>query len=90
MVLIRRSYKETIGCNTYGTQWNEDDICEQTRNRIQSIINGDIDEKIKERMGRTFSQLSDFQGLPEWLACYVVYGRTLKLQIYNGGQSQKT
>ena len=26
-------------------------------------------------MGRTFSQLSDFQGLPEWLACYVVYGR---------------
>ncbi|MGP1550441.1 MAG: type II CRISPR RNA-guided endonuclease Cas9, partial [Prevotella fusca] len=39
------------------------------------IIKGEIDEKIKERMGRTFCQLSDFQGLPEWLACYVVYGR---------------
>ena len=70
-----KAIKKLLAVMRMGTQWNEDDICEQTRNRIQSIINGDIDEKIKERMGRTFSQLSDFQGLPEWLACYVVYGR---------------
>lgn len=70
-----KAIKKLLAVMRMGTQWNEDDICEQTRNRIQSIINGIIDEKIKERMGRTFSQLSDFQGLPEWLACYVVYGR---------------
>lgn len=70
-----KAIKKLLAVMRMGTQWNEDDICEQTRNRIQSIINGDINEKIKERMGRTFSQLSDFQGLPEWLACYVVYGR---------------
>nr|WP_240616291.1 type II CRISPR RNA-guided endonuclease Cas9 [Prevotella jejuni] len=70
-----KAIKKLLAVMRIGTLWNEDDICEQTRNRIQSIINGDIDEKIKERMGRTFSQLSDFQGLPEWLACYVVYGR---------------
>ena len=70
-----KAIKKLLAVMRMGTQWNEDDICEQTRNRIQSIINGVIDEKIKERMGRTFSQLSDFQGLPEWLACYVVYGR---------------
>ena len=70
-----KAIKKLLAVMRMGDLWNETDICEQTRNRIQSIINGDIDEKIKERMGRTFSQLSDFQGLPEWLACYVVYGR---------------
>lgn len=70
-----KAIKKLLAVMRIGALWNEDDICEQTRNRIQSIINGVIDEKIKERMGRTFSQLSDFQGLPEWLACYVVYGR---------------
>lgn len=58
-----------------GDLWDETDICEQTRDRIQNIIKGHIDEKIKDRMGRTFCQISDFQGLPEWLACYVVYDR---------------
>lgn len=70
-----KAIKKLLAVMRMGNLWNEVDICEQTRNRIQSIINGDIDEKIKERMNRTFSQLSDFQGLPEWLACYVVYGR---------------
>lgn len=70
-----KSVKKLLAIMRMGGLWNETDICEQTRNRIQSIIKGEIDEKIKERMGRTFSQLSDFQGLPEWLACYVVYGR---------------
>ena len=70
-----KAVKKLLAVMRMGSLWNETDICEQTRNRIQSIIKGEIDEKIKERMGRTFCQLSDFQGLPEWLACYVVYGR---------------
>ena len=70
-----KAVKKLLAVMRIGSQWNEANICEQTRNRIQSTIKGEIDEKIKERMGRTFFQLSDFQGLPEWLACYVVYGR---------------
>ena len=70
-----KAVKKLLAVMRIGSQWNEANICEQTKNRIQSIIKGEIDEKIKERMGRTFCQLSDFQGLPEWLACYVVYGR---------------
>ena len=70
-----KAVKKLLAVMRIGSQWNEANICEQTRNRIQSIIKGEIEEKLKERMGRTFCQLSDFQGLPEWLACYVVYGR---------------
>lgn len=70
-----KAIKKLLAVMRMGDLWNETDICEQTRDRIQNIIKGDIDEKIKDRLGRTFSQLSDFQGLPEWLACYVVYGR---------------
>lgn len=73
-----KAIKKLLAVMRMGSLWNEADICEETKVRIQHIIVGDIDEKTKERMGgngRLFTQLSDFQGLPEWLACYVVYGR---------------
>ena len=41
-------------------------------------MKGDIDEKFKEKISSclsSYNQVSDFQGLPVWLACYVVYGR---------------
>lgn len=70
-----KAIKKLLAVMRIGDFWDEANICEQTKNRIHNIINGEIDEKIKERMGRSFTQISDFQGLPEWLSCYVVYGR---------------
>ncbi|WP_028897309.1 type II CRISPR RNA-guided endonuclease Cas9 [Prevotella sp. HUN102] len=73
-----KAIKKLLAVMRMGNDWNEDNICVDTRKRIEDIINGDIDEKIRSRMGqgmRSFESVSDFQGLPEWLACYVVYGR---------------
>ncbi|KXA36902.1 type II CRISPR RNA-guided endonuclease Cas9 [Prevotella corporis] len=73
-----KAVKKLLAVMRMGSMWSEANICEETQNRIRSIIRGDIEEKIKERMGhtaRSFNQIDDFQALPEWLACYVVYGR---------------
>lgn len=73
-----KAIKRLLAVMRKGFLWNEQDICDETRKRIEIIIKGDVDEKVKERMGHaaySFDRVSDFQGLPEWLACYVVYGR---------------
>ena len=57
-----KAIKKLLAVMRIGTQWNEDDICEQTRNRIQSIINGDIDEKIKRTNGSHFQPIIRFSG----------------------------
>ncbi len=73
-----KAVKKLLAVMRKGSLWHEEDICEETKDRIGHILRGDIDEKIRERIESavsSFSQLADFQGLPEWLACYVVYGR---------------
>lgn len=63
-----------------GKYWNWDKIDEKTQQRIAKIITGEFDEKIKKRVREKaekhkLSTESDFQGLPLWLAQYVVYDR---------------
>jgi len=61
-----------------GKYWKEEDIDENTRNRIEKIINGEFDDKIRMRVREKSIDLTDilqFKGLPLWLACYVVYDR---------------
>lgn len=73
-----KAVKKLLAVMRMGSHWCEDDICKETKERIEHILQGDVEEKIKERMNHTaysLGELSDFQGLPEWLACYVVYGR---------------
>ena len=73
-----KAVKKLLAVMRMGSHWQEDEICKETKKRIEDILQGNVDEKIKERMIHTvysFGELSDFQGLPEWLACYVVYGR---------------
>ena len=73
-----KAVKKLLAVMRMGSRWQEDEICKETKKRIEDILQGNVDEKIKERMIHTaysFGELSDFQGLPEWLACYVVYGR---------------
>lgn len=59
-----------------GKYWSEDAIDSKTIARIQHILSGEVDDCISEQV-RTklaaMNELSDFQGLPLWLAEYVVY-----------------
>ena len=61
-----------------GHHWNEADIDKGTRVRIDKIIDGEYDEtitpRIREMLGG-MTDISQYGGLPLWLACYVAYNR---------------
>ena len=67
-----------------GTHWDVSMIHPDTFLRIQDLLDGVANEaftdKVRERLGKAqeiygLNQTNHFQGLPLWLACYVVYGR---------------
>lgn len=59
-----------------GAYWNEEAIDAQTKSRIEHILTGEVDDSVSERVREkldTMNEVKDFQGLPLWLAEYVVY-----------------
>lgn len=65
-----------------GKYWNESDILSEagTIDRIKKIITGEFDPDIRNRVREHserfhLEKITDFQGLPVWLACYIVYDR---------------
>lgn len=73
-----KATKKLLALMRMGAYWSEDNICPSTLERINLIIAGEVDSNLQKRMRleqRSFTRVSDFQGLPTWLACYVVYGR---------------
>lgn len=69
-----KAVKKLLSVMRMGSMWHEEDIPES----VNAIIDGEIDEKIAARVlrsGYAFTSKQSFKGLPEWLACYVVYGR---------------
>ena len=59
-----------------GEYWSEDAIDAQTKSRIDHILTGEVDDSVSERVREkldTMNDVQDFQGLPLWLAEYVVY-----------------
>lgn len=61
-----------------GKYWSADHIDEKTRQRISMLINGIEDTSIAKRVrGQAIglTSVESFQGLPLWLASYVVYNR---------------
>ena len=73
-----KAIKKLLPLMRMGKYWNENNIDEQTRNRIDKIISGEYDENIRTRVREKAMHLdeaSSFKGLPLWLASYVVYDR---------------
>jgi CRISPR-associated endonuclease Csn1 len=63
-----------------GCYWNDSNIQENSILRINHLLTGEVDENISSKTReeinkRKFLSISDFQGLPTFLACYIVYGR---------------
>ena len=59
-----------------GEFWKEENIDPQTKQRIEHILTGEVNDAISNRVREKLKDLdniSDFQGLPLWLAEYVVY-----------------
>lgn len=73
-----KAIKKLLPLMRMGRYWSASAIDKNTLERIDKIINGECDENIRNRVREktmSLSSLDDFQGLPLWLACYVVYDR---------------
>lgn len=73
-----KAIKRLLPLMRMGKYWNYDAIDANTRNRIQKIVTGEYDEKIRNcvrDLSINLNKETDFKGLPVWLACYIVYDR---------------
>lgn len=73
-----KAIKKLLPLLRFGNHWNYNAIDTISKERIDKIITGEYDEKIKNRVREKAEHLTvaiDFQDLPLWLAQYVVYGR---------------
>ena len=78
-----KAIKKLLPLMRKGHHWKQEAIDPSTLERIQKIIDGEIDEGICDRVREktmNLSSVNDFQGLPLWLACYVVYNRHSEAQ----------
>lgn len=73
-----KAIKKLLPLMRIGKYWYENKIDTKTKERIEKITTGEYDENIRDRVREKtikLTELSHFQGLPEWLAKYVVYDR---------------
>ncbi len=80
-----KALKKLLPLMRMGKYWNYEAIDLNTRQRIEKLLTGEIDETIHDKVREKTSHLTDekqFKGLPEWLAAYVVYGRHSEMSEY--------
>ena len=73
-----KAIKKLLPLMRMGKYWNECEIHEKTKQRIEKIINGEFDDKIHHRVREkaiTLTEINHFRSIPLWLACYIVYDR---------------
>lgn len=73
-----KAIKKMLALMRVGKFWSEDQIDSSTQERISKLLSGEFDESIRDRVREktiSLQSIHDFQGLPVWLACYVVYNR---------------
>ena len=78
-----KAIKRLLPLMRMGRYWNADDIDTATLERIHKLIHGECDEKISTRAREkaiSLNSLENYQGLPLWLACYVIYDRHSEAQ----------
>jgi CRISPR-associated endonuclease Csn1 len=73
-----KALKKLLTLMRFGKYWNENNIDAKTLTRIDKIQTGEFDENIRTRVREKaihLNVLSDFKGLPLWLASYIIYDR---------------
>lgn len=73
-----KAIKKLLALMRIGKYWSPDLMDSETSDRIGRILSGEFDPGIKDSIRQRASGLTcinDFQGLPVWFACYIVYGR---------------
>ena len=75
-----KAIKKLLPLMRFGVDWNYEQIDDNSKIRIDNIINAIVDENIKNRVRefieiRNITNEKQFQNLPLWLAQYIVYNR---------------
>ena len=78
-----KALKKLLPLMRVGKFWDESQIDLKTKSRIQTILDGVVDDSISPQVREKilsfkpfdFHVISDFSGLPTFLAAYVVYNR---------------
>lgn len=73
-----KAIKKLLTLMRFGSNWNENNIDSKTLARIDKIQTGEFDENMRNRVREKaihLSKITDFQGLPLWLASYIIYDR---------------
>ena len=73
-----KAIKKLLTLMRFGKYWNENNIDKETIERIDKLLTGEFDEKIRDRVREKaidLKSITDFKRLPLWLASYVVYNR---------------
>lgn len=71
-----KAIRKLINLMRCGEYWKKDAIDQKTLERIEHILTGEVDDNISERVREKLTsmhEITDFQGLPLWLAEYVIY-----------------
>lgn len=89
-----KAIKQLLPLMRFGKFWNWKGIQQGSKDRIEKIITGEYDENIKNRVREKAERFqlkteNDFQGLPLWLAQYIVYGRHSEAAISGKWNSVK-
>lgn len=81
--LSKKAITKMLPIMRCGNYWDVSIIDNNTLERIDKIISGEYDENIKGRIREhtiSLTEYQSFQGLPEWLASYVVYDRHSEME----------
>lgn len=73
-----KALKKLLPLMRMGHHWQEASFIPSTRQRMEKFINGEYDDSIDKRTYEkleSLTEVSQYRGLPGWLACYVVYDR---------------
>lgn len=73
-----KAIKKLLPLMRFGSNWNENSIDTKTLARIDKIQTGEFDENMRNRVrlkAIDLKNIPDFQGLPLWLASYIIYDR---------------
>lgn len=87
-----KALKKLLPLMRCGKYWRPDEIHPETIERINKIISGELLPKFPENIQKifkngNFQSLNDFQGLPVYLATYVVYGLHSERENYEKFES---
>ena len=80
-----KAIKKLLQLMRQGKYWDINNICSDVRGRIDKFLTGEYDKNIDDRTREKVASMQDFsnyQGLPLWLACYVVYGRHSEIKDF--------